>query len=301
MLQKIILFIFFIFVIFALAYKFFITPRPPQQTIVILQSIDHETLNSVRTALSEKVKSEFPNVVIVYENAHGNMAMMQQIAQKFSSMNPTLMVGMGTQASQSLLPFSQERNTPLVFTAVTDPVAAKLTSHPLVTGVSDFMKALPQLEFFKTLLPHLKKLGVLYNPGEVNSVTYMEFVKQAANESGIELIMSPIQSTNDAKAATERLVSKVDAIYFPNDNTAMASVGSIVLTAQKYGIPVFANDSASVKKGATAALAYDRWQMGIDTGEIIIKILKGQKPESIPIKSDGKMEPITNLKAHKST
>jgi putative ABC transport system substrate-binding protein len=158
------------------------------------------------------------------------------------------------------------------------------------------MPALPQLEMIRNFVPKLKKLGVLYNPSEVNSVSYLEHVKKAAAAIGIDLVMAPLNNTSEAATATTSLMGKVDAIYFPNDNTAMAAVGAIVTVALKDKIPVFANDSASVEKGALAALAYNRYEMGRQTAVVVMQLLQGKHPEDIPVVQETPKEVVLNMK-----
>jgi putative ABC transport system substrate-binding protein len=208
-------------------------------------------------------------------------------------MNPTIMVGLSTQSAQSFVKTSADKNVPLVFSAVTDPTAAKLIG-PTITGVSDFMPAEPQIELFLKLLPSLKKLGILYNPSEINSVSFIEKFEKVAQGKGITIVRAALNTTAEATAVASSLVGKVDAMYFPNDNTAMAAVKSIVAVGLKHHLPVFANDSASVEQGAVAAVAYDRYQMGKTTADMIDKILKGQEVSSIPIVYNAPTQVVIN-------
>lgn len=252
--------------------------------IAITQIIDHNTLDVVREGLIEGLAKEGyvdgKTIQIVYENAHGNIAVATQIGQRFASLKPVILVGLSTQSAQILQPHAQALSVPLVFSAVTDPISAKLVSSWKktdggVTGISDYMNAQPQLAMIKQFIPQLKRLGVLYNPSEVNSVSFLETFEKVATEMGITIVRAALNTTSEAATAMTSLVGQVDAAYFPNDNTAMAAVGAIVTVGLKNNIPVFANDLASVQQGALAALAYDRREMGLKTAEIVCEILKG--------------------------
>lgn len=291
------------------SYLFLKQPYSPAQsedvpTIAITQIIEHHTLDTVRAGLMAELTANGFNestAKIVYENAHGSMATATQITNKFASFHPNIMVALATQSAQVLSALSKSTNTPLVFTAVTDPVAAKLVpskleATPLITGVSDYMEPEPQLAMMRAFLPKITKLGVLYNPAEINSVSYLKEMEKAAKEKGIELIYVALNNTSEATSATTSLVGKVDAIYFPNDNTAMAAVGAIALSALKHKLPVFANDSASVERGVLAAVAYDRFAMGRKTGEIVVSILNGKNPQDIPVVYDTPFEVVVNEK-----
>lgn len=274
----------------------------PLPVIVLAQIIEHHTLDTVRAGLIAEMAAHGLNektAKIIYENAHGNVSTATQIANKFAALHPKVMVALSTQSAQILSPLSAATKTPLVFTAVTDPVAAKLVSSKTepglwVTGVSDFMEPEPQLEMMRAFLPHLAKLGVLHNPSEINSVSFLKEMEEAANKKGIELVYAALNNTAEASSATMSLVGKVDALYFPNDNTAMAAVSAIASTALKHNMPVFANDSASVERGALAALAYDRFAMGRKTGQMVIAILKGKSPWDIPVAYDTPSEVVVN-------
>jgi putative ABC transport system substrate-binding protein len=292
--------------------SYFFWPKQPASSlkaealpvIAITQIIEHHTLDTVREGLMAELAAngfDEKTANIVYENAHGNVSTATQIGNKFASLHPKILVALSTQSAQILSSLSTTTSTPLVFTAVTNPVAAKLIVKkeepgPLITGVSDFMAPEPQLEMMRAFIPHLTKLGVLYNPSEVNSVSFLKEMEEVAKTKGIELIYAALNNTAEASSATTSLIGKVDAIYFPNDNTAMAAVGAIASTALKHDTPVFANDSASVERGVLAAVAYDRFAMGRKTGEIVVAILKGKKPQDIAIVYDTPSEVVVNEK-----
>lgn len=281
-----------------------LAPASPKELplIAITQVIEHHTLDVVRSGLMAELADHGyteATARIIYENAHGNVATATQIGNKFAALHPHIMVALSTQSAQILSTLANSAQVPLVFTAVTNPVAAKLVpgkteAAPFITGVSDFMDPLPQLEMMRAFLPHLTKLGVLYNPSEVNSVSFLKEMEEIAKGKGIDLVYAALNNTSEAASATISLVGKVDALYFPNDNTAMAAVSAIASTALKHNLPVFANDSASVERGALAAVAYDRFAMGRKTGEMVIAILKGKKPQDIPVFYDTPFEVVVN-------
>ncbi len=289
-----------ILLIAGVGYYAFQPSSPPlnkKPLVVVSQIIDHNTLNTVYKGLKEGLHQlgyvEGRNIQILYENAHGNYTLSKQIADKFIAAHPTVMVGLSTQSAQSFVGASLNQHIPLVFSAVTDPEAAKL-SGPFITGVSDFMPAEPQIELFLKILPSMKKLGVLYNPSEINSVSFMEKFEVVSKAKGVEVIRAPLLSTAEATAAATSLVDKVDAFYFPNDNTAMAAVKAIVAVGLKHHRPVFANDTASVEQGAVAAVAYDRYEMGKITAKLVAKILTGENPRTLPVVYDAATQVVVN-------
>jgi putative ABC transport system substrate-binding protein len=301
-----------LFIIIGAASYLFWRPSPlPEKDLPVIemtQIIEHHTLDTVRAGLMAELERAGFNektTKIIYENAHGSMTTATQIANKFAALRPQVIVALSTQSAQMLSSFCLATSTPLVFTAVTDPVAAKLVLSKTqaggsITGVSDFMQPEPQLVMIRAFLPNIRKLGVLYNPSEVNSVSYLKEMEEVAKGQGIELVYAALNNTSEAVGATTSLIGKVDAIYFPNDNTAMAAVGAIVSTALKHQLPVFANDSASVERGVLAAVAYDRFAMGQKTGEIVVAILGGKKPQEIPVVYDTPFETVVNEKTRET-
>lgn len=274
--------------------------------IAITQIIDHNTLDVVRKGLIDGLAQhgfiDGKTVRIIYENAHGNVTIAAQIAQKFASLSPQVMVGLSTQSAQILQPLTTTTTVPLVFSAVTDPVSARLVSSWSqtsmgITGISDYMDAAPQLSMIKDFIPHIKTLGVLFNPAEINSVSFLTTFEETAKKMGITIIRAALNNTSEAAAAMNSLVNKVDAVYFPNDNTAMSAVGAIVHVGMKHSLPVFANDSASVKQGAAAALAYDRYQMGMETAKIVAGLMRGRKTADFPVTNQVPMEIVMNSKS----
>jgi len=176
----------------------------------------------------------------------------------------------------------------MLFTAVTDPVAAKLVSQSgastaRVTGVSDYLTPESQLEMVRKFVPHLKRLGFVYNPGEVNSLVALEQLKNRAGHYGVTIVPSPANSTGEIPSATTSLVGKVEAIYVPTDNTAVASIQAIVQIGIEHHIPVFAADIGSIERGAIAMAGYDRIALGRILGQMAVKILKGGSPKTIPV------------------
>lgn len=292
--------------IFGVIFFKFLMPRPQENlpVIAITQIIEHNTLDTVREGLFQGLKEagfeDGKNVRILYQNAHGQMTTAAQIVQQFATLKPFVLVALSTQSAQLLQPLAQQQQIPLVFSAVTDPVAAKLVMDMKVavkgiTGVSDYMDPLPQIKMIKSFVPHLKTLGVLHNPSEVNSTLFLQKdFQKTAIEEGITLIFSPLNNTNEAVSATRNLMGKVDAIYFPNDNTAMAAVPGIISVAHKHNTPVFANDQASVEQGVVAALSYDRIQMGKDTASFVIKSMKEGISLNLPPLIGGKIQTIIN-------
>lgn len=251
----------------------------------VVQVIEHPALDQTRKGIFDELEAngykDEINFDWQYESAQNNAALATQIAQKFIGEKAEVLVTIGTNVSQGCLQAIQQSGTkiPMVFASVTDPVLSKLitsSKNPQngVTGVSNYVSAKDQFQFFKKLLPHLKTLGVVYNPGEANSAVLLEEMHKVGKELNIEIVTAAASRTSDVSTATQSLLSKVDAIFINNDNTALASFDSVVAAARIENIPVFVSDVDCVSKGALAALGADQYALGRQVGKMIVAILK---------------------------
>lgn len=256
-------------------------------TVAVTQIIEHPALDAVRNGVLAKLKEagySEDKLNFVYESAQGQPSIAAQIARKFVGEKPNVIVAIATPSAQAVA--SATKDIPIVFSAVTDPVSAGLVKAMKadggnITGVSDLSPIEAQLTLFKQIMPNLKRLGAPYNPGESNSVAGVKMLKDVADKMGIEIVTSSANRTADVRNATQNLVGKVDAIYILADNTVTAAVETVVLVAKENKIPVFSNDVESVDKGAAASVGFSYLDIGKDTGEMVVKILKGEKPGSI--------------------
>lgn len=278
------------------------------KTIGISQIIEHSALDIVRQSMIDTLKQEGfiqgKNLTIYYENAHGNMVTATQIANQLLSKDLDVAVGISTPSTQALLQPAQKlgKNVPIVFTAVTDPKSAKLTpdttNYP-ITGVTDVPNLEGLWEVLHTLMPNLKTLGVLYNPAEANSVSTLLQLKQRLKERGVTIIEASVNSTADVPQATKSLLGKIDALYFPQDNTVVAAMQSVITIANQSSpvlpiiLPISSNDP-NILKGILAANGYDYKDVGHETGLMIARVLKGEPTSNIPIHSPAISKTIIN-------
>lgn len=221
-------------------------------------------------------------IKIAYQNAQGNLATAAQIAKAQAGQKPSVMIAIATSSAQALLPVATAQKIPMVFTAVTNPIDAKLVKSnddvsQKVYGVSDALPTITQIQLMREFLPTLKTIGVIYNAGEVNSTHMVKELKSLCEKEGITIIEAVASKTSDVVSAAQNLTGRVEAIYIPNDNTAVSAISSIVQVAEKAKLPIFAGDTGSVQKGALATRGYDRFKLGQKAGEMVVKILKGEK------------------------
>lgn len=268
-----------------------------EKIIAITQIAPHPSLDRIRAGIIHVLEnSDFKNYKIVYENAQGNISLATQIAQKFLALNPSLVIPITTPSAQVTYNILSESQIPIVFCAVSDPVSAKLTQEKTknLTGVSDSPPIEKQIALIKRIVPHLKNLGVIYNPGEENSVKIVTLLSEMAKRADINLVKAAVNRSADISVATQYLLGQIDALYVGNDNTVVMGMDKIIQIMSHHKTPIFPSDPESVKKGATATLAHDQYAIGLQTGEMAIRILKGTSPGQIPIEYAQKVDYIIN-------
>lgn len=251
--------------------------------------VEHPALDSVRDGIKaaiEKAGYTGDKLKFTYESAQGNPATAAQIARKMVGDNPDVIVAIATPSAQASVSASKE--IPVVFSVVTDPLGAKLVANleqpgGNVTGLSDMLPVAQHLALLQEIIPGLKKLGVPYNPGEPNAVSTVEALKKVAAEQGIEIIEAPAPKSSDVALATQKLVGKADAVYCPTDNTIISALEAVVKVGIDAQLPVFAADTDSVERGAVAALGFNYYDLGVQTGDIVVRVLKGEKAGDIPV------------------
>lgn len=284
-------------------FAFFLSLTPLQSTplhISILQVVEHPALNATREGLLEELKTlGYKDLRVDFQSAQGNTALAAQIAQKFASNHPDVIVAIGTTAAQAALTATKGLKIPVVFSSVTDPLSAKLVGslekpEGHVTGVSNFISVEPQFRLFKRLRPELKTLGIVYNPGEANSVELLKVMEQAAKEMGLNLVTATAAKTSEVMTATQSLCGKADAVFINNDNTALAAFKSVTKAAQGCGIPAFVSDVDLVDQGALAALGPNQKDLGRQTARMIDRILKNPEAPLPAVEFPEKTEEYVN-------
>ncbi len=262
--------------------------KPELPTIGIAKLISHNSLNDAEKGILDELKELNIHANIDLQNANGDLNISSAIASKFKSDNVDVAVGIATPMTVTLA--NQLPNTPIVFTAVTDPVKAGLASsitqgNKNITGVIDAIPIKEQLIEFKKVYD-FKKLGIIYTTSETNSVSMAETTKQVCDELGVELIVQTIATPAEVKQAAESLVSRVDAFYCFTDNSIATAMSALTDTAKQNKIPVFGGDITPTLNGSVVyALGFSYYEMGRMTGRLIAEVLQGKKAEELPIQS----------------
>lgn len=279
--------------------------------IGVTQIVSHPALDSdakgFEKALADAGFKEGANVIYDRQNAQGEMANAQTIAQKFLDAKVDLIHSIATPTSQAVV--KTVKTIPIVFSSVTDPVDAGLvpkTSPPgtksgtNVTGVSDRWPVTLQFEMYIKFVPKAKKWGTIYNAGDANSLVHIREMREAAKKLGVELIEATISNSAETLQAAQSLAGKVDAINITSDNTAVSAFEAIVKTCNEKKIPLFAGDVDSVPRGAVAAYGLDYFLIGESAGKKAAEILKGKKPGDIPWGPAEKFSLVISEKAAKA-
>ena len=258
-------------------------------TIGIAQFAEHGSLDNCREGFLQGLAAEGieegKNLTVLYENAQADGGTASQIVNNFLAKKTDLICAIATPMAQAAYSGAKKVNIPVIFTAVTDPVAAALAKEdgsPVgeITGTSDKLPVEKQLEMIRKILPDAKKIGILYSTSEVNSETAIKEYKAAAANYGFEIVEGAVTSTADISLATDSLLEKVDCLNNLTDNTVVSSLPLILDKAGKKNIPVFGSEVEQVKIGCLAAMGLDYVDLGKQTGVMAAKVLKGEAKAS---------------------
>ncbi len=258
--------------------------------VAITQIVEHPALNAVRDGVKDELTEagyeEGSTLRWEWQSAQGSPATAAQIANKYAGARPDVIVAIATPSAQSMIAATSD--TPIIFSAVTDPVGAKLIENAdkpggNVSGVSDLSPIKQQLELIQEILPDVETLGVIYSAGEDNSVSLVALINENAPDLDIDIQEVTVSASSDVASAARSLVGTVDAIYVPTDNTVVSALESVIQVGQDNQVPVFAGDTDSVERGAIAAISFDYYDVGRQTGAMVVKVLKGSRPGDLAV------------------
>ncbi len=261
-------------------------------TISVNQFVEHPALDAILKGFQDYLKEKGIEVQYNVHNAQANMGTATQIGQQMIGEKADLLVAIATPSAQAtaqaVSKAPDELKRPFLFTAVTDPVAAGLVKdlqHPPegITGVSDLLPIEQHIKMVLAYDKKIKRLGLLYNAGEANSKSTIAGVKALSAKLGFTTVEATASKTADVYQAAKSLVGRVDAVFIPTDNTIISALESVIKVGVQNKLPIFAADVDSVKRGAVAAMGFDYYKHGYQTGAVAERILNGEKPENIPV------------------
>lgn len=255
----------------------------------VLQYMEHESLTAAREGfvaeLADNGYKEGDKLVLDYQNAQGDQANLQTISEQLIDGND-LVLAIATPAAQSLATVSTE--TPILFTAVTDPISADLVESlekpgGLLTGTSDQAPIDKQVELLGQAVPDAKTVGILYTTSERNSEVQVEQAEKLLKEAGYKVVLKGITSSNEVQDATTSLMKDVDAVFVPTDNTVAATMSMIGELSAEHKVPVIGGSTDMVDQGGLLTYGTNYEALGRQTAKMAIKIIEGEKVSEVPI------------------
>jgi len=267
------------------AASVFAATPPKKVSIGISKIVSHPALDAVVKGVQDEIQASKINATFDIQNANGDISTAASIANKFQSQKVDLAIGVATPTAQSLV--NTLKNTPIVFTAVTDPVKAGLVSSlqksgKNVTGVSDMTPVRQQIELLLRI-KKVKRLGHIYTSSEENAVVLAGIVRQVCKDLHIEFVETTVTKSSEVKQAAQSIMHRIDALYISTDNTVVSAMSAVADAAMKKKVPIMSADpSSSEAYDVLAAWGFDYYKMGRATGKLVIEILNGKKPGDIP-------------------
>ncbi len=270
--------------------------------IGISQFITHQSLDATREGFVDELAKqgyvEGKNIEIDFQNAQGEQRNLKTISQQLAE-SSDVVLAVATPSAQSLANTTQ--TTPVIFSAVTDPVSAKLVEsreHPRgnVTGTSDQSSDAisTQINLIKKVLPKAKTIGILYTQSEPNSVVQKDEAKRLLEEKGFTVVEKTILDSNNVKAAAESLMTEVDMVFVPTDNIISSTMETVKQVSIKHKVPVFGGSTEMIAVGGLYNYGTNYEELGRQTARMLIRVLKGEKPENIAVELPEKLELHTN-------
>jgi len=240
-----------------------------------------------KKALSENGFVEGTDVVYTESHTNFDASLVPQMIAKLQAEQPKLVYTITTPVSQIAKKALAGFGIPIVFSAVTDPVAAKLVpsweaGDESMTGATDLQDVAAVMAFTRKLLPEAKRIGIPYNPGEANDTALLDKIKKAAPAAGFEVVAVGVDNVNDIQQRIASLKGKADVIYTPASNLLQPAIGAVSAAARQAQIPIVNSDDGAVRDGVVpASFAVNYEQIGLNAGRIAAEILKGKNPKSI--------------------
>jgi putative ABC transport system substrate-binding protein len=255
----------------------------PQKLIAVMTLVSHPALDSIQEGIKSELAAqgfvEGKNAKYLVRNASGQIQLAATIAAEIAALKPDVAIAITTPMAQAA---GKAIKSPLVFSAVTDPVGAGLVKsmdkgEGELTGVSDAWPYEEQLKLIRRIGPGIKKLGVIYNPGEAPSQYGIKEIRRYASGLGFEIEEGAVNSTIEVFPVAKSLAARVDALFLSSDSTAIGGVAAAMRVAADRKIGLFVGDSGTVAKGGLAAVSVGYTELGHETGRLAARLLRGER------------------------
>ena len=256
----------------------------------IVQIVEHPSLDTIRKSILAQLAEEGfvagETMTVDYQNAQNDQTNLKTICQKFASQNYDLIIAIATPSAQAAL--GETTEIPIIFSAVTDPIAAELVKDldapgGNITGTSDAVSAQMIMDLARKITPDIKTIGALYNSSEVNSVSVIDDLKEYATANGLTVVEAPVMNSSEVQQAAAFLAGKADAVFSPIDNTVASTMPIITKTLTDAKIPFYVGADSMVNDGGLATYGINYTVLGEETGKMAAQVLNGANPGTIPV------------------
>lgn len=276
--------------------------------IGLSQITRHPSLDKVKQGILDTLSAEGydeSRLALDCENAQGNLALSVQIAHKLVSKKPDAVVAIGTPSAQALLKLTKPQSIPLVFASISDPVGAGLVDSlelpgPFATGTRNVPCFQELLTLIQSVMGSVNALGVILNPSEKNALDLLAVLKIEATHLDIRIYEANAATTLEVLPAAQKLANTVQAFLLLQDNTVASALPAVLKVAKAHILPVFASFPEAVESGALLALAPDEYHIGRQTGQMLLRVLEGTRPQDIPVEPPKYVGLYLNLGSAKS-
>lgn len=270
--------------------------------IGILQLVTHEALDDIERGIEDQLRKQTPrgkHVTIKLMNAEGDQSKIQAMSRQLTQSGNDIVIGIATPAAQGLA--AATKDIPVVMSAISDPVGAKLVKHlerpeGNVTGLSNKVPVKQTIDLMRELTPEAKRIGVLYASNEDNSLSQVKSFSQLAQKKGYQVIPYAVPSTNEVPTTMSIMLSKVDAIFIPQDNTIASAFSSVITASKAAKVPVYSSVDTMVKEGSLASISQSQYQLGVETANQVLRLIKGKAVADISVKVIDHGKPLINKK-----
>lgn len=269
--------------------------------IGIIQYMSHPSLDNCYNGVISALESSGLQYTVDYQIGSGNSADSDctNFAKNMVAANYDMIIAIATPAAKSAFAATDDTEIPVIFCAVSDPVAAGLVESMdapgyLCTGTSDVLDLEAQVALIKAMQLEVKSIGILYTSSEDNSITNLKNFKAICDKEGIEVVATAVQGASDIPSAAEELASKVDCINNFTDNNVVNNLSVVLAAADKYGIPVYGSEEEQVINGCLASVSIDYVALGKVTGEMAVSVLKGEDASTMAVKTITEATPVIN-------
>ncbi|MCQ4635501.1 ABC transporter substrate-binding protein [Anaerovorax odorimutans] len=269
--------------------------------IGLVQLVEHPSLDTIRESiikqLEEEGYKEGDNVTIDYQNAQNEQANLKTICQGFVSDKCDLIIAISTPAAQAA--YGETKDIPIIFSAVTDPVAAQLVESfekpgGNITGTSDLIAVDKIMGLAQQITPEIKTIGAMYNSSEVNSVSVVNDLKEFAKKNGLTVKEAAVTNSNEIQQAAQSMAGKCDAVFSPIDNTVASAMSVATTVFNDAKIPFYVGADSMVKDGGLATYGINYEVLGAETAKMAAEVLKGGDTSTMPVKVMDDMQAYIN-------